>query len=252
MFRNKVYKVGNVVEFKGLNIQEQTPSDGKATRVWLITFTDLVALMLTFFVMVFAMSSVKVSKWQNVIDSLSQTLRPTQEKTVPAATSPFNIGTIFRKRAINLDYLASVLAESFEGHALLSQARLMRLEDRLIISLPGEALFEQGQAEMTEHGRQALFVLGGVLRNIGNRIGVNGHAGAEATAGGDYTSNWELTTARAATVANALRRSGYIEDITAFGFGASRAGDLSDLPELTRTALKRRVDIVVRPTTGDF
>ncbi|MBT3305153.1 MAG: chemotaxis protein MotB, partial [Alphaproteobacteria bacterium] len=47
--------------------------------MWLITFTDLVALMLAFFVMLFAMSNVKVSDWQNVIDSLSQTLRPTIE-----------------------------------------------------------------------------------------------------------------------------------------------------------------------------
>ncbi|NQU60526.1 MAG: OmpA family protein [Rhodospirillales bacterium] len=238
------------MDFKGLKIQEHPPAQDKGTRVWLITFTDLVALMLTFFVMVFAMSSVKVSKWQNVIDSLSQTLRPTQEKTVPAATSSFNIGTIFRKRAINLDYLASVLAESFEGHALLSNGRLMRLEDRLIISLPGDLLFETGQAETTERGREAMFVLGGVLRNIGNSIGINGHAGPEAAVGGGYASEWELTTARAAAVANVLSHSGYTEDITAYGYGASRAGDLSDLPEPTRTSLNRRIDIVVRPTAG--
>ena len=219
-----------------LNIKGQAVREERATRVWLITFTDLVALMLAFFVMVFAMSSVKVSKWQNVIDSLSQTLRPSPEETVPAATSAFNIGTVFRRSASNLDYLASILAESFEQHPLLSTGTLARLEDRLVISLPGATLFPSGQSVLTEEGKQALFVLGGVLRNIGNRIAVNGHGGPGTEAGG-YSSAWELTTAQAVAVANSLRQSGYTEDIIALGNASGPAGS-------------GRVDIIVRPDAG--
>lgn len=241
----------NTVIFGGRKRRDTTtPSQERATRVWLITFTDLVALMLTFFVMMFAMSSVKVTQWQSMIDSLSQTLRPTAEKTPPAATSAFNIGTIFRKRAINLDYLASVLGETVEGDPLLSTGRLMRLEDRLIIALPGDLLFEPTQARLTDRGREALFVLGGVLRNIGNQIGVNGHAGPDAPAGGDYASKWELSTARAAAVANALRQSGYTDPIIAYGYADGRVRQLQDLPEALRDALTRRIDIVVRPEAG--
>ncbi|NQV83373.1 MAG: OmpA family protein [Rhodospirillales bacterium] len=207
--------------------------------MWLITFTDLVALMLAFFVMLFAMSNVKVSDWQNVINSLSQTLRPTVEKTIPATTSSFNIGTIFRGQAINLDYLASVIGEAIDSHPLLSQGSIVRLEDRLMIVLPGDLLFQPGAAEMTKSGHQALFVLGGVLRNIGNEIGVNGHSGTTPPADGRYASNWELSTARAASVANTLRQSGYLNDIAAFGYADSRPG-----------LLPRRVEIVVRPEAG--
>ncbi|MFQ5763429.1 MAG: flagellar motor protein MotB [Rhodospirillales bacterium] len=238
------------VDMGGRKRNKTTPSEEWGTRVWLITFTDLVALMLTFFVMMFAMSSVKVTQWQSMIDSLSQTLRPTAEKTPPAATSAFNIGTIFRKRAINLDYLASVLGETVEGHPLLSMGRLMRLEDRLIIALPGDLLFEPARAQLTDRGGQALFVLGGVLRNIGNQIGVNGHTGPDAPVGGDYASKWELSTARAAAVANALRQSGYTDPIIAYGYADGRVRQLPDLPEALRDALARRIDIVVRPEAG--
>jgi len=231
-------------------IQGNPSSDGRSARVWLITFTDLVALMLTFFVMLFAMSNVKISEWRNIIDSLSQTLRPTVEKTLPASTSSFNIGTIFRGRATNLDYLASVLSDTLDGDALLSLGRLMRLEDRLIIALPGDLLFEAGSAAMTERGRQALFMLGGVLRNIDNRIGVNGHSGPSESAAAAYVSKWEFSTARAAAVANALRQSGYPGDIIAFGYADSRSGALSDLPETLRETLTRRIDIIVRPDAG--
>jgi len=223
----------------------------RSTRMWLITFTDLVALMLTFFVMMFAMSSVKVAEWRSIIDSLSQSLRPTEEKTPPAATSAFNIGTIFRKRASDLDYLTSVLGEAMAGDPLLSQSRLSRLEDRLIIGLPGDVVFAPGRAEPTEEGRQILFMLGGVLRNIGNRIGVNGHSMDAAQVDGGHASDWELSMARAAAVANALRRSGYTDDIIAFGYGDGRRALLDEFPDDIRDALSRRVDIVVRPEAGD-
>ena len=227
-------------------------SEDRGSRIWLITFTDLVALMLTFFVMLFAMSSVKVSEWQNIIDSLSQTLRPSDEQPVPATTSTFNIGTIFRKQAINLDYLSSVLNETVKGQPLLSAGHVLRLEDRLIIVLPGDLLFEEGGATMTDSGRRSLFVLGGVLRNIGNQVGVNGHSGPGLPVGSDYSSNWELSTARAAAVANALKQSGYTDDIIAYGYADSRSAQLSDLPEGVGGALARRIDIVIRPTAGDL
>ncbi len=212
----------------------------RATRVWLITFTDLVALMLTFFVMLFAMSNVKLTEWRSVIDSLSQTLRPEETKSVPAPSAAFNIGTIFRKSAVDIDYLAALLGEAFEGHGVLAQGRVSRLEDRLLIALPGDGLFEPDGSGLTEDGRQALFVLGGVLRNIGNQIDVNGHADAARAARG-YASAWELAAARAATVANALRQSGYADDITAFGVANGTGQDI---------AIARRVEIVIRPTGG--
>jgi len=222
---------------------------GRENRMWLITFTDLVALMLTFFVMLFAMSNVKTSEWQNVIDSLSQILRPTLEEPSPVSTSSFNVGTIFRGRATNLDYLASVLGEVIDGDALLSLGHLMRLEDRLIIALPGELLFDDSATVLTERGRQALFVLGGVLRNIGNRIGVNDHAGPAASSG-DGASNWEMSTLRAAAAANALRQSGYPDDIIAFGYASSRSGVFFGLPDTLRETLSRRLEIVVWPDAG--
>jgi chemotaxis protein MotB len=239
-----------MVDFNNLQIQGTPTPSGRESRVWLITFTDLVALMLAFFVMLFAMSNVKTSDWQNVIDSLSQTLRPNLEKTVPASTSSFNIGTIFRGRATNLDYLASVLGEVVDGDSLLSLGRLMRLEDRLIIALPGDLLFQADDAVLTERGRQALFVLGGVLRNIGNRIGVNDHSAPPRAAGSDAQSNWEMSTMRAAVVANALRQSGYPDDIIAFGYADTRTGQFSGLPEALRDTLSRRLEIVVRPDAG--
>ncbi len=133
---------------------------------------------------------------------------------------------------------------------VLARSRIMRLGDRLVIALPGDLLFAPGRADLSEKAREAVFNLGGVLRNIGNQIGINGHTDPVLVTGGAYTSNWELSMARAAAVANALRRSGYAEDIIAFGFADSRFSQLPDLPTDQRYALGRRVDIVVLPNAG--
>ncbi len=229
---------------------EDIPKAPAQNKAWMITFTDLVSLMLTFFVMLFAMSNVKVDKWDSMIDALSHSLNASRTKAVAASSAEYNIATIVRKQAINLDYLAGVLEKTVAEDEVLAHSRIMRLEDRLVIALPGDLLFTPARADLSEKARAAVFILGGVLRNIGNQIGINGHTDPVLVTGGAYTSNLELSLARAAAVANALRRSGYAEDIVAYGFADSRFSQLPDLPTDQRRALGRRVDIVVLPNAG--
>lgn len=229
---------------------QRTDSPRRPSNAWLLTFTDLVSLMLTFFVLLFSMSNVKIDEWENVIDSLSQTLNPEREEVTSTTTATHNIETAFRKRAINLDYLSSVLKETIEGDALLGATQFMLLEDRLVMALPGDLLFQPGQAIMTERAEQALFQLGGILRNIGNQIGVNGHTDPSPAQGTSFSSNWELSVARAGAVANALHKAGYDDTIVSFGYADSRYAQLPDLPEDRRLAIGRRVDLVIFPTAG--
>jgi len=227
------------------------PQLKKPSTAWMITFADLVSLMLTFFVLLFSMSSVKIDEWDAMIDTMTQTLNPGKLTTVAAATAKFNIGTIFRRQATNLDYLSGVLQAGVANDPLLSSSHIMLLDDRLIIAMPGDLLFPPGQAVMPEEARSALFTLGSLLRNVGNQIGVNGHSDPVPPAPEKgFQSNWELSLARASAVANALRRSGYTDDIIAYGYADSRYNQLPDLLPAERAKLGRRVDIVIFPTVG--
>jgi chemotaxis protein MotB len=186
----------------------QAPEPPPPSRGWLVIFTDLVSLMLTFFVLLFSMSNLQIDRWEQMIDALSQTLNPSQEKTTVAVTAQYNIATLFRKRAVNLDYLGSVLEDTVAEDPVLQRSQVIRLEDRLVIALPGDLLFAPGRAVLSERARQALFVVGGVLRNVGNQIGVNGHTDPTPPEGDAYKSNWELSLARAVAVSNMLKRVG--------------------------------------------
>lgn len=227
-----------------------TPT-ARPSMAWMVTFTDLVSLMLTFFVLLFAMSSVKVDKWDTMIDALSQTLNPEKVETIAAATARHNISTVFRKRSVNLDYLAVVLEEAMAKNELLNKSRIMRLDDRLVVALPGDLLFEPASADLGKRARDAMFLLGGLLRNVGNQIGVNGHSDPEKPSSNAFSSNWQLSLARAVAVANMLKQSGYEDGIIPFGFASGRYSELpAHLSDAERKALGRRVDLVILPTVG--
>ncbi len=223
---------------------------GVSRRTWMITFSDLISLLLAFFVLLFSMYSVKVDRWQSTVDSLSESLNPRRVDAVAPYPSLFNTAKVSQKRVIDLDYLATLLQQSLKSDALLAESHIMRRADRLIVALPGDLLFDPGRAVLSERARNALFNLGGMLRSLGNQIGVNGHSDPAPLSSPEYASNWELSLARAAAAANMLRRSGYEKDIVAYGFADSRYDDLPPMSEAERHALARRVDIVVFATAG--
>jgi chemotaxis protein MotB len=228
------------------------PTQTKGDLAWMIIFTDLVSLMLTFFVLLFSMSAVKVEAWNKAVSALSQSLKPSERTAQIERGSSFDISTLSMRRAINLDYLTSVLNKAMASDELLKNSQLMRLEDRLVIGLPGDRLFQADNAVLSKDANKALSNLGGVLRNIGNQIGTNGHTDPTPLKGSQYTSNWELSMGRATAVANALKRSGYTEDIISFGYASSRFMELPEIPEAERRVMGRRIDIVVYPTVGEL
>jgi chemotaxis protein MotB len=233
-----------------MNSELQRPAELKVSprhTAWLVTFTDLVSLMLTFFVMMFAMSNVNVDQFKNMTVALSRSLNPLQLKSTVTPSAQFNIGSLFRKPAIDLDYLASVLSGAVSQDSSLAGIRVFKQEDRLVIALPGDALFVDGRAELSESARSTLFDLGGVLGTIANKMAVYANAETGQLAETIYTTAWELSLARAINVANTLRDSGHSTGIVSHGFADSRYADSSGLTEDVRRSLARRVDIVILP-----
>ena len=223
-----------------------------SSPTWLLLFADVAALLLAFFVMLFAMSNVQSEKWDSVVAMLSTRETAKDEIVRPTATAKLNIATVELDTALPLDYLGIVLQEKLQRDDILNRAILNLQDQQLVISLPGDALFEPGQAETTQSAREALFRIGAVLSTIGNQIDVRGHTGREQVGESPYQSNWELSLARAVAVANELRRTGYTRAITALGLADSRFEHISHgLSAERRNELAARVDLVIHPFSGD-
>jgi chemotaxis protein MotB len=218
-------------------------------RQWLVIFADLVSLLLTFFVMMFAMSTVEQAKWEAAANSLSRSMNIDSLAIIRSAQPELTVPTVDRPDAVNLDYLVSVLRGQFAETAILNRSVIRRHADHLIISFPNDLLFGAGSAELSARAETALAALGGVLGNLSNKIDVSGHTDPSPISSRAYPSNWELSLARARAIAAHLSRSGYQRDIGVFGYGDTRFGDLS--PKLAadqREALARRVDVIIRPS----
>jgi chemotaxis protein MotB len=220
-------------------------------QAWLLTFTDLSALMLTFFVLLFSMSTIETQQWQNLIDALSPRMVNLQEVTVALPSSDQALDEVERVPGTDLDYLAAVLKDAVAADELLAQALIQRRADSLVISLPGDLLFAPGATELGSAGEKAVYALVSVLRHLRNVIEIAGHADPSQPHG-IYPTNWELSLARAAALSGMLNKAGYEGEVVVRGYGDARYQEAEDGSDVDgQMARARRVDVVVHAFAGE-
>ena len=218
--------------------------------IWLVIFADLIALLLAFFVLLYAMQRVEHGAWEALVASLSRNLHPKPAIELPKAAVYENVDTLVRPKAIDLSYLEVLLRSRRESDGRLAGIMLRRVENQLVIVLPGDLVFAPGKAVPIAAAMPKLQELASVLRNISNHIEVHGHTDPNPVGNARFGSNWELSLARAVAVADRLRGFGYPRPIATFGFADTRFSDVASVePYARRRALARRVDIVIRATT---
>ncbi|RED52466.1 OmpA/MotB family protein [Aestuariispira insulae] len=229
---------------------EDEHSEKEKAPIWLISFGDVTALLLAFFVMLFSMSHVQSEKWDAIVSLVSLSLEPSP-KTEPAPVSERNIATVSLLRALSPEYLSQILSENLSRDQTLAKAQVNLLDDRVVISLPSDSVFLPGNALIAAEAEQALFRLAGVFSQFGNQIIIVGHTDPLPVSNKSYQSNWELSLARALSVADYLKESGYPGELTVFGMANGQYRYLNpNLSEERRYELARRVDIVIYPDAG--
>lgn len=225
-------------------------SGGKS--MWLISFTDVMALMLTFFVLLFAMSNPKEEEWDKFTHNIQENFNRFHGQVLNRGKEDaVNIDKVNFSQALDLNYLKVLMGNLIRDEKSLEGVRLVDAAGRLIISLPHHLLFDSGAANIKEQAHDALFTIGGALRRIKNRIEIVGHADPRPLSGSKFSSNWELSLSRAASVAAGLESFGYESPISIKGQGSGRFDDIPDSFSVAeRLDLSRRVDIVIMADDG--
>ncbi|MBK8174443.1 MAG: OmpA family protein [Rhodospirillales bacterium] len=232
---------------------EANPEAETASPAWMITFADLISLMLTFMVMLFASADVDPQSpaWRQTVETLSESLDWIRRE-LPTATAGFSVDRAKPKPALDLGYLGMVLQTTLADEPSLASVRIENEGDRLIVALPEALLFASGSATLTFEARRVLAGLTRTLNDISNQISVDGRTDPlPPRSDGPFPSNWELSLARAVAVAEALKQGGLAGTIPCYGLADSRSDGLRDLSEDRRRALARRVDLVVFASVRD-
>ncbi len=222
-----------------------------AGQAWLLTFTDLTALLLTFFVLLYSMSTINDDDWQNLVQALSPKLDSVQEVTVALPTSDQDTEAVERVPGTDLTYLSKLLKELVIEDPILNEAQIVREDERIVLSLPGDLLFASGSIVLNDQAKAAVFSLGGMLRNLRNIVEVAGFADPAAPRR-RFANNWELSLARAAALSGELANSGYRGEILVRGYGHARYQAPARAEDRDASmAAARRVDIIIHAHAGE-
>lgn len=214
------------------------------SQAWMVTFTDLVALMLTFFVLLFAMSQIEQRQWQALVHSLAQELDQIPDSTEAKPAIDFHIDKDVPIPGTDLDYLAPVVLQQIGAQRDLARSVIRRLPDRIVISLPGALLYPPGSAELRPEAGEIVFAIGGVLRNLNNIVEIEAHSDPSAPSA---DTAWGLSLTRAMALSARLSEAGYPRGLLARGFGDTRPGELEHVLSEDRAAdFASRIDIVIR------
>lgn len=199
---------------------------------WLLTYADLITLLLAFFVMMYTLSQADAERFRSLARELGQIfsrqVRPRDE----------------------LQGLKEELDRYIRQRELEGWVKAVKEERGLVIRIMTTSFFREGSAELTQDMKAVLDKLAPMLRRIPNFIQVEGHTDSKPIRNARFMSNWELSVARATAVVQYLiQRHGIPpERIAAMGYGEHRPIAPNDT-ELGR-ARNRRVEIVILDRGG--
>lgn len=219
---------------------------------WMVSVADLFSLMLTFFVMLYSMSTLQQDTWDAVSQSLMQRVQIAVDEEITPTASRFSVPRADFVYARGLDYLGTIMEKRFTPEQGIAGVAVTHGDDRIILSLVSDGLFAKGSATVSPEGRETLHQIGLFLANIGNRLTIEGHTDPSPIHSATFPSNWELSLARATAVAGALREAGYPYALDVHGLGSSRHEELAHLPAARQDEMARRVDIIVRENVAKY
>lgn len=229
-------------------------AETEARRTWIVSFADLLSLMLTFMVMLFAMSALDLpspSPSAPGTDTLAATV-DWPGLQLPEAAASYGIDRVRPAPALDLDYLAEVLRTTLAREPLLESARIERHDERLMLSLPDGLVFNSGATPASAAASTALARLTPVLRGIANRLAIDAYSDAEpAGAAAPSAPGWEPALDRALAVARTLIAAGLDRPIDCYARVGSGYNQPGEITENERHAGAMRVDLVFYAGAAD-
>ena len=229
---------------------------------WMVTFADLMALMMTFFVLLYSFSSIDEKKYKMIAVSMAKgfgsamvtaSTTPTSVSIGPPSMvrSPMNRSSSImnptarpsvasQNAALQQQLTSSMQKEIDKGMVAVETSG-----NAVVIRFPEKIAFPPGSDELSDEIMPILKEVSKALEESPGTIMVSGHTDDRPISSKEFRSNWELSTDRAVSVIELLQKLGDIppERLTAVGYGSTRPLAPNDTPE--NRARNRRVEITI-------
>jgi chemotaxis protein MotB len=199
---------------------------------WLISYADLVTLLFTLFVVLYAAADHE--RASKVAAAVKEAVG-TAPETSGAGVLPGH------KTSATREAMEQAFADN---PALRARARILGGKDGFVVSLAEAGFFAPGDANVQEEARSLVELMADVLKNSDAQLRVEGHTDSTPIATARYPSNWELSSARASVVLTQFLARGISPArLSLAGYGGERP--IADNHTAEGRALNRRVDLVI-------
>jgi chemotaxis protein MotB len=224
---------------------------------WLLTYSDMVTLCLTFFVLLYSFSSIDTVKWKSLINSLQGALGVMSGSDIPTTTADenqFDMKKIdqmkveqylmYEEETKRMEEIQARLNEYLSSNDLDENISTSMEERGVIIRFQDSVLFPKSSADLYQESTVILSGLSSIFKELGNPIRIEGHTDNLPINTERFPSNWELSTTRATNVLRFLIKQGVPGgQLSAVGYGEFRPIIANDCEENRKK--NRRVDIVL-------
>lgn len=224
-------------------------SDPNEDTSWLVTYGDMVTLLMVFFVLMFSASKINEEKYDMVAQSISQGF---DSPGPDASTNPTTAAAQFVESP--LEEAKEKFDELVNERELQGQMSASLSPDGLKIELSSGSLFKSGSATLKGTMQSSLVGLSDIIQGLGEEdyiVEVEGHTDNVPISTSQFPSNWELSSLRAVNVARLFEANGVGKDqLSAIAYADTRpkvpnvSADGFPLPE--NQAANRRVVVHVK------
>ena len=236
--------------------EEEEHECPEGAPAWVMTFADVVTLLMVFFILLFAMGSIEEEKWRQIKSSLRDALgqevipesgtregldvikeKVLEESTIHAVDE---VGAMVAKE---VEEIASEVEEFVFKNKLAGKVDVSSDERGAIITISDTVLFPAGASRMTYAGDEVIKQVFDLLKQFNYQVKIEGHTDNSPIRTERFPSNWELSASRAAEVARKLVRAGFPpSQLSIEGFAEFRP----KVPNDSRKgrATNRRIEIV--------
>lgn len=235
-------------------ISSETSSSG-----WIVTFSDLMTLLLTFFILLYSISTVSEAKFRQAAASLQSVLsgNPTtvifEDPAAGAETMPFDpmhqqpLSNVSNAVAMDMKIrdMYEKIQKFIEDNQLNAEIDVTYNAKGVLVNISEAVLFESGSAVIKTEGQLLLDTMSRLLNTMDNEVEVQGHTDNKPIRTEKYPTNWELSVDRAVQVTRYFIQHHQIEPqrLKAAGFAEFQPLVPNDTPE--HMAQNRRVNLLI-------
>jgi chemotaxis protein MotB len=222
---------------------------------WMTTFSDLCTLLLTFFVLLFSFNSMDDRKLKAMFGNFTagsgvMSFKEYRKLTRPREALIEDLQSFIDKRVVEAETPRTgkddvdLVSDEFEGTS--SYLEISPISDGFKIIFGAETFFASAEAEIREDMKPALDTIADFLRATAYRVYVQGHTDDIPIRGGAYSSNEELSTARALVIAEYLMRQGDVPASAVAAIGLGEREPLASNEDPAGRSRNRRVEIICK------